>query len=100
MSRNQKYTCGTPDEHCSGGNVSLPKRSVKAHNTPEEAFACFRRYLLKVLGYTAVDGCGRSFRPPDGGPVLVLTKKSRYGGTLRTGKADTDRYKQDYKVRG
>lgn len=99
MSRNQKYICGTPLEYCSGGSVLLPKYSVKAHNSPEEAFACFRRYLIREMRYIAVAGCNRSFRPPDGGPVLVLTKKARYGGILRTGKADTDRYKRDYKLR-
>jgi len=26
-------------------------------------------------------------RPPDGGPILVLSKKSKFGGRMRKGKA-------------
>lgn len=29
----------------------------------------------------------REFRPPNGGYIRVLNKKSRFGGRLRTGKA-------------
>jgi len=29
---------------------------------------------------------GRCFRPPDGGPIRMLTKKSRFGASLRLGK--------------
>jgi len=57
---------------------------LKAHNSAPEAFKCHARYLIKVLGYEQVGS--REFRPPDGGPILVLTKKCRFGGVLRKGK--------------
>lgn len=80
--------CQTPDKHCSAGYVQVNARmgkSAKAHASNIEAFLCFKRYLVNVKGYTQIGG--REFSPPgDDGPVLVLTKKIRYGARLRHGK--------------
>lgn len=39
---------------------------------------------LKAQGYIPVGA--REFLTPGGGPVLVLSKKSKFGGRLRNGK--------------
>jgi len=78
--------CGTPDNECSGGNMrtSNSYRGLrKAHGSHTEAFNCYKKYLLKQ-GYEQIGS--REFRPPDGGPIRVLTKKSRFGGKMRKGK--------------
>lgn len=83
-----KHTCGVPKELCNGGTVLTNKSlggSIKAHGTSEEAFKCHKRYLLSQ-GYEQIGS--RDFRPPDGGPILILSKKSKFGGKLRKGKAD------------
>jgi len=84
------YTCGVPAIHCCGASVKTSfgvrviESTRKAHNSPTEAFKCRARWLVKVEGYTRIGS--REFSPPDGGPVLVLTKKIRFGGALRKGK--------------
>lgn len=84
------YTCGVPKEHCNGAHVatSAGTREIenlyKAHVSPSQAFNCRARYLTHVLGYERIGQ--REFSPPDGGPVLVLSKKIRFGGKLRKGK--------------
>lgn len=87
------YTCGVPTINCNGSGIttSFGIRSIlKAHNSSVEAFKCRARYLITVLGYTKEGPTGplgaREFCPPDGGPILVLTKKCRFGGMLRKGK--------------
>lgn len=80
--------CGTPKEHCSGGNATvnamLRGASPKVHQSHSEAYRCYRNYLIRVLGY--VDIGSRKFRPPDGGPIRSLMRKSRFGAALRYGK--------------
>jgi hypothetical protein len=82
-----KWLCGTPSHECTGGGAVLAPGIAahvsKVHNSPSEAFRCYVRWL-KSQGYEAVGQ--REFRPPDGGPILVLTKKCRFGGRLRSGK--------------
>ena len=84
----QAFTCGVHEQHCTGGECVLShhlrKQVVKVHNSPDAAFNCHARYLMNVLGYTRRGP--REFAPPDGGPIRVLTKKSRFGGRLRGGK--------------
>lgn len=63
--------------------VDLPKGLVYS-GSKTEAFKCHVRWL-KAQGYTQIGS--REFRPPDGGPVLVLPKKSKFGGLLRQGKS-------------
>lgn len=88
MRKASAYMCGVPKGDC-GGTLLTTNRAldgVKGHGSPEDAFNCMRRHLLRQ-GYTQVGS--RDFRPPDGGPIRVLTKKSRYGGKLRSGKEGT-----------
>lgn len=59
------------------------KVHTKVHRTHEEAYQCKKRYLVRQ-GYTPRRN--REFKPPDGGPILVLDKKCRYGAELRKGK--------------
>ncbi len=83
----RKYVCGVNPSECSGAvlqtSAGLRGKIVKAHGSPLEAFRCKRRDLLRQ-GYKEVGM--REFSPPDGGPILVLTKKSRFGAALRGGK--------------
>lgn len=85
MSRRIKILCGSPDHHCTGAPFVTDQqlRSRKAHATSEEAFRCYAHHLL-LDGYTQIGS--REFKPPGGGPVRLLTKKSRFGGNLRGGK--------------
>ena len=98
MSTKYKVLCGVPEIHCTGGTLITDQRldTTKAHGSHPEAYRCMRHYLLKVKGYTQ-DGSmvrGRDFRPPDGGPVLILTKQSRFGSRMRAGKGE-NRYMPD-----
>lgn len=82
-----KSTCQTPREECSGAleitnNIFNRTKNAKLHNSPQEAFECFSRYLLST-GHKRVGS--REFLQPQGG-ILVLTKKCRYGGVMRRGK--------------
>jgi hypothetical protein len=81
--------CGVPLLHCTGAQTELDFAgqvfdTVKVHGTPQEAFACYAKYLVSVLGYTRIGG--REFSPPGGGHVRVLTKPSRFGAPLRRSK--------------
>ena len=93
------YLCGVPQEHCEGGfritSKSLGgKKGCRVHSSSSEAFRCYARYLVRVLGYQRIGP--REYRPPDGGPVLVLTKKCRFGGRLRPGKSgEKGKYRGD-----
>ena len=91
-----KYTCGVPREYCSGGLVSalsagIRKDIAKLHTSPPEAFNCYAHYLVTVCGYRQVGS--REFSLGDGSPVRVLTKKSRFGGRLRSGKSGQGEHK-------
>lgn len=88
----RKYLCGVPREHCSAPLVAASAmmegfdKRIKAHGSSEEAFRCMAHYLVNVVGAEQIGS--REFRMPDseGGGVRVLTKKSRYGAEVRTGK--------------
>jgi hypothetical protein len=85
--RAHKQACGVPSEHCTGGLCGVSnglKKAGKLHSSPQEAFACYAKYLIKQ-GYTQVGP--REFYKGDG-PIVVLTKKSRFGARCRGGKAD------------
>lgn len=87
--RTRLYNCGVPAEACTGSLTTTSKSmgvGIRTHGSTEAAFNCQRRNLLK-LGYTQIGS--RDFAAPNGGPVRVLTKKSRYGGELRSGKEGT-----------
>ncbi len=85
MSRRNRWLCQTPPHLCRGSKtVIAPALAGRpSHASPEEAFRCYVAYLLSQ-GYKRAGS--REFAPPDDGPVLVLTKKSRYGARLRAGK--------------
>ena len=81
------YRCGVPEQHCKAATMQSTagmKHSVKVHSSTEEAFKCYAKYLIEVLGYTRVGK--REFAAPDGGPIRVLTKPSKFGGAMRKGK--------------
>lgn len=82
-----KYSCGVDEHNCSGGkvvmNAALNTKIKKAHDSPEEAFRC-RVHFLREAGWKQVGS--REFKPPGGGPILVLTRKSKFGTRFRMGK--------------
>ena len=80
----QRTVCGTPKEHCSGAqyNVNKGMHITRVHQTPQEAYACYAKYLTNQ-GYVAGDN--REFRKA-GEPTIVLTKKCRFGAQVRGGK--------------
>lgn len=88
MAQTRKHLCGTPPQHCTGNQTQVSfgirgSTSPKTHTSPPEAFNCHRRWLVREEGYVQVGP--REFQK-DGGAVLILTKKSRFGGELRPGK--------------
>ena len=85
------YTCGVDEKRCSGSKMTASqglRNFLKIHGSPEEAFKCKARDLVANEGYTQIGP--REFSPKDGGPILVLTKKSKFGGILRRGKRGTE----------
>lgn len=86
QSKPYAYLCGVPSEKCAGIRLTVNHGlggGTRGHVSPEEAFKCHARHLLKE-GWVQVGP--RDFRPPDGGPILVLTKRTKFGGKLRSGK--------------
>lgn len=86
MSRVNMFLCGTPKEQCGGSLLPTSdkwKGSPKGHGSRQDAMRCYTRYL-KSIGYQQLGT--REFAPPDGGPVLVLSKVTRFGGRMRKGK--------------
>lgn len=84
----RRFTCGVPSGHCAGSkppmlSFGIGTKVSKVHVTPEDAFRCYTRWLIREEGYTRVGP--REFSK-DGGPILMITKKSRFGGVLRKGK--------------
>lgn len=84
------YLCGTPSEYCVGKlallSNGLKNKGLRSHQTSVEAFNCFKKSLL-ARGYVQIDS--RAFQPPEGGPIHVLTKQSRFGARMRPGKEGT-----------
>jgi hypothetical protein len=85
MSRINGILCGVPDQFCTGGKLNTDQnlQHNKIHHSHEEAFRCMARYLTKELGYIRLGS--RDFYK-EGEPVLILTKKIRFGGLMRLGK--------------
>jgi hypothetical protein len=85
-----RVACQTPEDECGGAvtevnaNLKGQGRPRKLHATHIEAFHCHANYLMRT-GHVRVGN--REFRAPGGGPIVVLTKQSRYGGVFRQGKA-------------
>ena len=83
--RPHKYLCGVPDGNCVGSNCQASsglKKSHKMHGSPQEAHKCYAKYLISQ-GYKQVGP--REFCKGDG-PIVFLTKKSRFGSRCRPGK--------------
>jgi hypothetical protein len=87
MKSSQAILCSTPSEHCSGGHLISDQHlgTTKVHQTHEDAFRCYSRYLVNVKGYTRLNS--REFHKDDQ-PVLLIPKVSHFGGRLRRGKGD------------
>lgn len=79
----RRYMCGTPAKSCGGGQMETNGGFQRVHVSPQEAFKCYRRHLV-LEGYELIGS--RELRPPGGGPILVLSKPSHFGGELRGGK--------------
>jgi len=77
--------CGTPAKYCNGNTIQATKALMgnKVHANHKEAFKCYAKYLVEIEGYKQIGN--REFLDPNGG-IRVLTKKSRFGGELRSGK--------------
>jgi hypothetical protein len=87
--RPHKHICGTPGEYCIGsytGTSSGLGKNRKMHGSPQQAFTCYAHYLIENLKYTQIGP--REFAAPNNGPVLVLTKKSKFGARCRGGKGE------------
>jgi len=80
--------CGVPSLYCTGGRISvnafLRSHITKGHGSASEAFKCYANYLKNEKGYVQVGP--REFQLDEESPVLVLTKKTRFGERLRWGK--------------
>jgi hypothetical protein len=70
---------------------SRNKKSGKLHGTREEAFRCYCAHLQRQ-GYERV---GQREFSLNGGPVLVIDKRSRFGSPFRGGK-ESDKTKSRY----
>ena len=79
----RRHICGTPREHCTGSPTTVDKESVGTHATAHEAFACHRQYLISI-GFKPIGQ--RELIDPTDGYVRVLTKKIRFGASVRRGK--------------
>ena len=81
----RKYLCGVNKADCTGDFTMLNSgmgKSMKTHISSEDAFKCYSKFLIKQ-GYIRI-GSREFFK--EGNPILVLTKKCRFGGILRRGK--------------
>lgn len=79
----RRYLCGVK-EGCSAPKLETPlAQPMRLHSSPEEAFECKVAELINQ-GYTRIGG--REFSK-NGGPILVITKRSRFGGMMRMGKS-------------
>lgn len=85
-----RVLCGVPEGDChgsmAGASFAIGGFQVKArkmHSSHDEAFNCYIAWKQR-LGYKRIGP--REMEPKDGGPILVLTKRSRFGARLRLGK--------------
>lgn len=84
--RHKKYLCGVPQAQCCGSQSTTAGclKGTKSHSSTIEAFKCYANYLIRD-GYKQVGP--REFCKDDG-PIIVLTKKIRFGAVLRGGKGE------------
>ena len=86
MSSQYRVLCGTPEDHCFGTKLITDQQlhTAKCHMNHSDAFRCYAHYLVHVLGFTRLSS--REFQNPDGGPIRILTRQSKFGSKLKTGK--------------
>jgi hypothetical protein len=83
--RGKRRLCGVPAHECCGSRATLAPglSELKSHATPEQAFECYRAWLLRQ-GYRQIGS--REFETPGQDGIVMLTRKSRFGAMLRGGK--------------
>jgi len=98
-SSRRRYVCPTPRAECSGAPTIVDShgRTIKAHGSHGAAFDCYVAWL-RTQGY--IRKSTREFYAPNGGPILVLTKKRRFGGAIRGGKRGTTSDSKRFNVPG
>lgn len=82
MGGQRVYLCGVPEGQCNGfafTTHNLWRGSRRAHGSREEAFRCHVRHLI-AEGFTQLGP--REFKAPNGGPIRILTKRSRFGAEM------------------
>lgn len=79
----RRFLCGVPGDSCTGTLLTVNKDGQRMHATPQEAFACFKMYLIR-RGYKQVGA--REFAAPESGQITLLTRPSKFGTPLRLGK--------------
>jgi hypothetical protein len=79
----RRHVCGVPREFCTGSLTTVDKEAIGTHTNAHEAFACYRQYLI---GQGFVPIGPRELIDPADGYVRVLTKKIRFGASVRRGK--------------
>ena len=101
----RKVVCGTPTQYCAGHLIYVNSGlridstgTIKVHSSHRNAYRCYARYLVKILGF--IRHSNREFSSPEGGPRWVLTKQSRFGGLLRGGKHGEAKAKRAMPRRG
>lgn len=83
----QRFYCGVPTKQCQGSTIiqnrGLTGKIARGHVTNEEAFECYRRWLISQ-GYERIGP--REYALP-GEPILILTKRTKFGTRMRLGKS-------------
>jgi hypothetical protein len=88
MSTKIKVLCSVPEEYCNGTRLVTDQgfHTCKAHTSHCDAFRCMCAYLVKI-GFKRVSS--REFVNPENGYTRVLTRQTKFGGLLVTGKEKT-----------
>lgn len=84
----RRYLCGCPKDVCNGAGAAATNamgKFVKTHASSKEAYNCYTSWL-KSQGYTKVENTSNEFRPPNGGPILLINRPGKFGAILRQGK--------------
>jgi hypothetical protein len=87
VKQRRRFLCGVPEGKCSGTLSRISKNwkgSQKTHASRDEAFECYVRHLL-AQGYVRLGP--KEFQLGDG-PILLVNKRSQFGGVMRQGKAE------------
>ncbi len=87
----RRFGCGTETRYCVGSRMETHQGMQQVHSTPQEAFKCYKKYLMEIHGFEPVGQ--RELRGPAGNAlgvtgVLVLSKPSHFGAEFRGGKRE------------